>query len=311
MSKAKRKHLIASLLMLSLGSYPALAQTVPADSINPGPYNSYIYVGSDSTQTEFNNIGTVSGWDSKLYPAVANFYSGKDVTLNGEIQKYLNNKSGTPAGSSIGAGGAIFSMANTANETFQINAKEIEFKSNSSDRGGAIYNETGNFVINADSVAFSGNTATNSGAYQGGGAIVNVDGTVSFKDGATVEFIGNEAENGGVGGAILNTSFLANDNGVVDLTNVESATFSENSATSGGAIANIKGQTGSNPAEIKIANATFSNNSATANGGAVYNETIANLKESKFEENESGTYGGAIKSIEGSELTDYHKWNFH
>lgn len=303
MSKAKRKHLIASLLMLSLGSYPALAQTVPADSINPGPYNSYIYVGSDSTQTEFNNIGTVSEWDSKLYPAVANFYSGKDVTLNGEIQKYLNNKSGTPAGSSIGAGGAIFSMANTANETFQINAKEIEFKSNSSDRGGAIYNETGNFVINADSVAFSGNTATNSGAYQGGGAIVNVDGTVSFKDGATVEFIGNEAKNGGVGGAILNTSFLAGDNGVVDLTNVESATFSKNSATSGGAIANTKGQTGSDPAEIKIANATFSNNRATTNGGAVYNETIANFTASKFEKNTSGTYGGAIKSIEGSDLT--------
>ena len=305
MSKAKRKQLIASLLMLSLSSYPALAQTVPDDSINPGPYNSYIYVGSDSAQTVFNGIGTVSGWDSKLYPAVANFYSGKDVTLNGEIQKYLNNKSGTPAGSSIGAGGAIFSMAyaDYANKTFQINAKEIEFKSNSSDRGGAIYNDTGNFVINADSVTFSGNTATNSGAYQGGGAIVNIDGTVSFKDGATVEFIGNKAENGGVGGAILNSSFLANDNGVVDLTNVKSATFSENSATSGGAIANIKGQTGSNPAEIKIANATFSNNSATANGGAVYNETIANLTASKFEKNESGTYGGAIMSTEGSNLT--------
>ena len=305
MSKAKRKHLIASLLMLSLGSYPALAQTVPDYSINPGPYNSYIYVGSDSDQTVFNGIGTVSGWDSKLYPAVANFYSGKDVTLNGEIQKYLNNKSGTHAGSSIGAGGAIFSMAyaDYANKTFRINADEIEFKSNSSDRGGAIYNDTGNFVINADIVTFSGNTATNSGAYQGGGAIVNIDGTVSFKDGATVEFSGNKAENGGVGGAILNSSYFANDNGVVDLTNVKSATFSNNSATSGGAIANIKGRTGSNPAEIKIANATFSNNSATTNGGAVYNETSANLTASKFEENKSGTYGGAIMSTEGSKLT--------
>ena len=303
MSKAKRKQLIASLLMLSLSSYPALAQTVPADSINPGPYNSFIYVGSNSTQTEFNGIGEVSGWNSELYGPVVNFYSGKDVTLNGEIQNYMNNKSGTPAGSTTSVGGAIANMANTAAETFTLNGSKINFTNNVSDRGGAIYNETGNFVINADSVAFSGNTATNSGAYQGGGAIVNIDGTVSFKDGATVEFISNKAENGGVGGAILNTSFLAGDNGVVDLTNVESTTFSGNTATDGGAIANIKGQDGSNPAEIKIANATFSNNSATANGGAVYNETIANLTASKFEENTSGTYGGAIMSIEGSDLT--------
>ena len=220
MSKAKRKQLIASLLMLSLSSYPALAQTVPADSINPGPYNSFIYVGSNSTQTEFNDIGEVSGWNSELYGPVVNFYSGKDVTLNGEIQNYMNNKSGTPAGSTTSVGGAIANMANTAAETFTLNGNEITFANNSSDRGGAIYNETGNFVINADSVTFSGNTATNSGAYQGGGAIVNVDGPVSFQDGATVEFISNKAENGGVGGAILNTSFLAGDNGVVDLTNV-------------------------------------------------------------------------------------------
>ncbi len=297
MSKAKRKHLIASLLMLSLGSCPALATTVPTEPINPGPYNSYIYVGSNTAQTEFENIGKVSGWDSNLYGPVVNFYSGKDVTLNGEIQNYMNNKSGTPAGSTTSVGGAIANMANTADETFTLNGSKINFTNNVSDRGGAIYNETGNFVINADSVTFSGNTATNSGAYQGGGAIVNVDGTVSFKDGATVEFIGNNAENGGVGGAILNTSFLAGDNGVVDLTNVKSATFSENSATSGGAIANIKGRTGSNPAEIKIANATFSNNSATANGGAIAlmggNVTVLETGKVSFDNN-TAQFGGAI-----------------
>lgn len=306
MSKAKRKHLIASLLMLSLGSYPALAQTVPATPIDGNASGAAIFVtGSSSTEQEISfdltpYDGKISGWNG-IYGGIVNMYSGKNITVTGAIQSYTNNKSGTASTPSVG--GAIANMANTANETFTLSGNEIAFANNSSDRGGAIYNETGNFVINADSVAFSGNTATNSGAYQGGGAIVNVDGTVSFMDGATVEFIGNKAENGGVGGAILNTSFLAGDNGVVDLTNVESATFSENSATSGGAIANIKGQTGSNPAEIKIANATFSNNSATANGGAVYNETIANLTASKFEKNTSGTYGGAIMSTEGSDLT--------
>ncbi len=306
MSKAKRKQLIASLLMLSLSSYPALAQTVPADSINPGPYNSFIYVDSNSTQNdqiEFNGIETVSGWDSNLYGPVVNFYSGKDVTLNGKIQNYMNNKSGTPAGSTESVGGAIANLANSSSETFTLTGDTISFSSNSSDRGGAIWNETGSLVLDAANIKFENNAAKGAAGWQDGGAINNIDGTVSFKDGATVEFIGNKAENGGVGGAILNTSFLADDNGVVDLTNVKSATFSNNSATSGGAIANTKGRTGSNPAEIKIANATFSNNKATANGGAVYNETIANLTASKFEKNESGTYGGAIMSTEGSDLT--------
>ncbi len=306
MSKAKRKHLIASLLMLSLSSYPALAQTVPADSINPGPHNSFIYVDSNSTQNdqiEFNDIGEVSRWDSELYGPVVNFYSGKDVTLNGGIQNYMNNKSGTPAGSTTSVGGAIANLANTADETFTLNGNEITFANNSSDRGGAIWNETGSLVLDAANIKFENNAAKGAAGWQDGGAIANIDGTISFKDGAAVKFSGNKAENGGVGGAILNTSFLADDNGVVDLTNVKSATFSENSATSGGAIANTKGRTGSNPAEIKIANATFSNNTATANGGAVYNETIANLTASKFEENKSGTYGGAIMSTEGSDLT--------
>ena len=308
MSKAKRKQLIASLLMLSLSSYPALAQTVPATPIDGNDRGAAIFVtGSSSTEQKISfdltpYDGEISGWNG-TYGGIVNMYSGKNITVTGAIQSYTNNKSGTPAGSTRSVGGAIANMPNTADETFTLNGSVINFTNNVSDRGGAIWNETGSLVLDAANIKFENNAAKGAAGWQDGGAINNIDGTVSFKDGATVEFIGNKAENGGVGGAILNSSFLANDNGVVDLTNVESATFSENSATSGGAIANIKGQTGSNPAEIKIANATFSNNKATANGGAVYNETIANLTDSKFNTNTSGTYGGAIMSTEGSDLT--------
>lgn len=312
MSKAKRKQLIASLLMLSLSSYPALAQTVtvPSTPIDGNASGAAIFVtGSSSTEQEISfdltpYDGEISEWNG-IYGGIVNMYSGKNITVTGAIQSYTNNKSGSAADVVTGAsvGGAIANMANTADETFTLNGNEISFVNNASDRGGAIWNETGSLVLDAANIKFENNAAKGAAGWQDGGAINNIDGTVSFKDGATVEFTGNKAENGGVGGAILNSSFLTGHNGVVDLTNVESATFSGNSATSGGAIANTKGRTGSNPAEIKIANATFSNNRATANGGAVYNETIANFTASKFEKNTSGTYGGAIKSIEGSDLT--------
>ena len=300
MSKAKRKHLIASLLMLSLGAYPAMASTIPVDPVVDNERGAYIYMdGAYSGNTTFD-IGKVSGWGAPNYQgAIVNFYTKNDVVLNtinsALRQEYTNNTADD-------AGGALYNAPESLNGpgSMTVNGNAY-FANNTGGRGGAVYNE-GKLIFNGNTT-FKENEALNSGAYQGGGAIVNVDGTVSFKDGTTVEFIGNKAENGGVGGAILNSSYLAGHNGVVDLTIVESATFSENSATSGGAIANTKGRTGSNPAEIKIANATFSNNRATTNGGAVYNETIANFTASKFEKNTSGTYGGAIKSIEGSDLT--------
>ena len=300
MSKAKRKHLIASLLMLSLGAYPAMAYTIPGDPVVDNERGAYIYMdGAYSGNTTFD-IGKVSGWGAPNYQgAIVNFYTKNNVVLNtidsALRQEYTNNTADD-------AGGALYNAPASLNGPGSMTVNgDAYFANNTGGRGGAVYNE-GKLIFNGNTT-FKENEALNSGAYQGGGAIVNVDGTVSFKDGTTVEFIGNKAENGGVGGAILNSSYLEGHNGVVDLTIVESATFSENSATSGGAIANTKGRTGSNPAEIKIANATFSNNRATTNGGAVYNETIANFTASKFEKNTSGTYGGAIKSIEGSDLT--------
>ena len=300
MSKTKRKHLIASLLMLSLGAYPAMASTIPVDPVVDNERGAYIYMNGDYSGNTTFDIDKVSGWGAPNYQgAIVNFYTKNNVVLNtidsALRQEYTNNTADD-------AGGALYNAPESLNGpgSMTVNGNAY-FANNTGGRGGAVYNE-GKLIFNGNTT-FKENEALNSGAYQGGGAIVNIDGTVSFKDGTTVEFIGNKAENGGVGGAILNSSYLAGHNGVVDLTIVESATFSENSATSGGAIANTKGRTGSNPAEIKIANATFSNNSATANGGAIYNDSITELTDSKFIENTSSTYGGAIMSTEGSDLT--------
>ncbi len=320
MSKAKRKHLIASLLMLSLGSYPALAQTVPATPIDGNASGAAIFVtGSSSTEQEISfdltpYDGEISGWNG-IYGGIVNMYSGKNITVTGAIQSYTNNKSGTAAGSSPSVGGAIANMANSAKETFTLSGNEIAFANNSSDRGGAIYNETGAFVFNADTISFDGNTAVNSGTWQGGGAILNIDGNVSVKEGATLSFTGNTTNgtdtNASHGGAIYNGSFLEGYTGTVDLSNAAKVTFTGNEATgavsSGGAIMNENGS-------VKLGdNVVFQKNEAANSGGAVMNTTgVANVagqakpaatfsigKNATFEENTAGS-GAAIYNQRGT-----------
>ena len=320
MSKAKRKHLIASLLMLSLGSCPVLAQTVPATPIDGNASGAAIFVtGSSSTEQKISfdltpYDGEISGWNG-IYGGIVNMYSGKNITVTGAIQSYTNNKSGTAAGSSPSVGGAIANMANSANETFTLSGNEIAFANNSSDRGGAIYNETGAFVFNAGTISFDDNTAVNSGTWQGGGAILNIDGNVSVKEGATLSFTGNTTNgtdtNASHGGAIYNGSFLEGYTGTVDLSNAAKVTFTENKATgalsSGGAIMNENGS-------VKLGdNVVFQKNEAANSGGAVMNTTgVANVagqakpaatfsigKNATFEENTAGS-GAAIYNQRGT-----------
>ena len=320
MSKAKRKHLIASLLMLSLGSCPVLAKTVPATPIDGNASGAAIFVtGSSSTEQKISfdltpYDGEISGWNG-IYGGIVNMYSGKNITVTGAIQSYTNNKSGTAAGSSPSVGGAIANMANSANETFTLSGNEIAFANNSSDRGGAIYNETGAFVFNADTISFDGNTAVNSGTWQGGGAILNIDGNVSVKEGATLSFTGNTTNgtdtNASHGGAIYNGSFLEGYTGTVDLSNAAKVTFTGNEATgavsSGGAIMNENGS-------VKLGdNVVFQKNEAANSGGAVMNTTgVANVagqakpaatfsigKNATFEENTAGS-GAAIYNQRGT-----------
>ena len=293
MSKAKRKQLIASLLMLSLGSCPALATTVPIDAAVPNSVGAYIYVDKNSNVNEFT-VGRVEGWTGTNQGAVVNYYSGNNLILNaadGAVQEYVNNKAG------YDVGGAIYNSQLDKPEAKVVINGDSYFSGNTANRAGAIYND-GGFEFNGN-VTFDNNIATGASGAPGGGAILNADGTVSFQKGSTVIFSNNKAT--GDGGAILNATTLTDRINSFDLTKVDSVKFEKNKATgNGGAVANI--EFADVEGTFKANKATFSTNSA-ANGGAIYNDSIAELTNSEFIGNTSSTYGGAIMSTEGSDLT--------
>ena len=293
MSKAKRKHLIASLLMLSLGSCPAMASTIPINAAVPNSVGAYIYVDENSNVNEFT-VGRVEGWTGTNQGAVVNYYSGKDLILNaadGAVQEYVNNKAG------YDIGGAIYNSQLANPEAKVVINGNSYFSGNTANRAGAIYND-GGFEFNGN-VTFDNNIATGASGAPGGGAILNADGTVSFQEGSTVIFSNNKAT--GDGGAILNATTLTDRINSFDLTKVDSVKFEKNTATgNGGAVANIEFIDADGT--FKANNAIFSENGA-ANGGAIYNDSIAELTDSEFIGNTSSTYGGAVMSTEGSDLT--------
>ncbi len=223
-----------------------------------------------------------------------NYYSGKDLILNaadGAVQEYVNNKAG------YDIGGAIYNSQLANPEAKVVINGDSYFSGNTANRAGAIYND-GGFEFNGN-VTFDKNIATGASGAPGGGAILNADGTVSFQEGSTVIFSNNEAT--GDGGAILNATTLTDRTNSFDLTKVDSVKFEKNTAKgNGGAVANIEFIDADGT--FKANNAIFSENGA-ANGGAIYNDSIAELTDSEFIGNTSSTYGGAIMSTEGSDLT--------
>ncbi len=293
MSKAKRKQLIASLLMLSLGSCPAMASTIPIGAAVPNSVGAYIYVDENSNVNEFT-VGRVEGWIGTNQGAVVNYYSGRDLILNaadGAVQEYVKNKAG------YDIGGAIYNSQLANPEAKVVINGDSYFSGNTANRAGAIYND-GGFEFNGN-VTFDNNIATGASGAPGGGAILNADGTVSFQEGSTVIFSNNKAT--GDGGAILNATTLTDRINSFDLTKVDSVKFEKNTATgNGGAVANIEFIDADGT--FKANNAIFSENGA-ANGGAIYNDSIAELTDSEFIGNTSSTYGGAVMSTEGSDLT--------
>ena len=293
MSKAKRKQLIASLLMLSLGSCPAMASTIQIGAAVPNSVGAYIYVDENSNVNEFT-VGRVEGWTGTNQGAVVNYYSGRDLILNaadGAVQEYVNNKAG------YDIGGAIYNSQLANPKAKVVINGDSYFSGNTANRAGAIYND-GGFEFNGN-VTFDNNIATGASGAPGGGAILNADGTVSFQEGSTVIFSNNKAT--GDGGAILNATTLTDRINSFDLTKVDSVKFEKNTATgNGGAVANIEFIDADGT--FKANNAIFSENGA-ANGGAIYNDSIAELTDSEFIGNTSSTYGGAVMSTQGSDLT--------
>ncbi|MEE8603360.1 cell wall-binding repeat-containing protein [Euzebya tangerina] len=158
------------------------------------------------------------------------------------------------AGANPGNGGAIHSGNGTVSVTGGTAA------GNTATEGGAFWNSTGDFVVEA--VTFDGNTTAGTAADMGGGAIFNQGaGTVAVEGS---NFTGNTATEGAAsGGAII----VVDDGSTVT---VEGSTFDGNSANrAGGAIEVAAGSI------LDVSNSTFDSNDVAVganpgNGGAIH-----------------------------------------
>ena len=160
--------------------------------------------------------------------------------------------------------GRIFTITNGVTVTLQ-NLTLLNGTINSG-TGGAIFN-SGTLTIN-NSTLYN-NTAT--GSY-GGGAIYN-SGTLT---------VNNSTFNNNNGGQYSSGGAIYNDGGIANVTN---DIFTGNTATLGGAIANI--------GTLTVTNDTFTNNNA-GDGGAIYNGNTLTVNNSTFTENTAFYGGGAI-----------------
>ena len=156
---------------------------------------------------------------------------------------------------------------------FIIHSKEVIIKNISlingfsSSDGGAVFNQKGSNV-NMINCKFKDNTAKR------GGAIYNY-GQINLNDNKFINNLSNESD----GGAIFN-----NEGSAV----INACEFKGNTTKrQGGAILN-------NDAVIDIVDCIFENNVSEINAGALINYNKMNLENSKFFNNSSHSYGGAL-----------------
>jgi predicted outer membrane repeat protein len=302
--------------------------------------------------------GAIENWyGANLTIAAGTSFTGLTANYGGAI----DSQSGTTVLSVTGAtfshntanifGGAIDTHTNGATFsdcTFAAN-QALGSDSVGYDGGGAIWND-GSVTIGGYS-SFSGNTAT-----EHGGAIDNFGTAVVSQ--TTFTNTGSAPEAGGAGGAIMNqpganltlnagTSFGGNTAGDVYLGSfggaifnygtltATGASFSNNTAIDGGAIANFFGATSTfsgctfagNHSNVAFStrdtvgggaiwnggsltvqgNSTFYDNTATEDyGGAIFNGGTATVSQTTFTNNGStpeAVYGGAIYNALFSNLT--------
>ncbi|HNB52986.1 MAG TPA: choice-of-anchor Q domain-containing protein [Anaerolineales bacterium] len=202
------------------------------------------------------------------------FTKGKNASSGGGIRNYgdltILNSTFTENHAS-GWGGAIDNNAS-------LTVSHSTFESNLSDQnGGAIDNYNAGSIIPA-TLTITESTFTFNRSLGAGGAIYN-NGMLSIQ---ASTFSQNQAQDGNMGGAILNFY----DFGILILTD---STFIANSAEGeGGAIANI--------GDLTVRDTTFETNQGS-NGGAIYNYWVAEalISSSTFKTNFAFTStGGAI-----------------
>lgn len=203
-------------------------------------------------------------------------------TIRGNIAK----------GTGTNAGGAIYMSSNTKLTITGGAIKNNETKG--SNGGGAIFASTSKGILISGGT-ISGNKASNTSA--NGGAISLTNATTLTMTGGILK--GNTA--GANGGAIHAVAAST-----IDLSNIE---LSDNTATGQGGAINLPAGSESAPGNLmKLTNVTMKKNQAmTKSSGAIYVGAYRKLEingdETVFSDNISGTYGGAIGTGNGAEVT--------
>ncbi|WP_428059640.1 autotransporter domain-containing protein [Candidatus Avelusimicrobium stercoris] len=276
--------------------------------------------------------GAISNWGTLTINANSSFTNNNsplggailthaDLSLEDTI--FSQNNAPGRGEDEPGRGGALFTNDITAGSgrgTALTDIKNTTFKANTSDEGGAIFQN--NAFIKIDGGKFLDNKASSQG-----GAILQATPAPGPKDAGgkltilNSEFITNTAADGaGAIGVyseaeITKTSFTNNEStmnqgeggaiyvgGWGQLT-MKDSSFTGNKGNRGGAIASTnQGQgTPEDPvAYIKLDNVTFADNIASEEGGAIANYLIGGngnpntIKNSTFTGNKAGTKGGAI-----------------
>ena len=270
-----------------------------------------------------NGTTTTMGTTSRQGGAISANTGSRLTFIGGTIfqgnQTLLSHDSASmpfPVVMETAGGGAIYS--NSA--TFSFNAgtiRETRFDRNTSvTSAGAIFAENNSTFTFDGTTRFLNNIANGTLANHGhGGAILAVDSSFTFNaPEGKVEFVGNEAQNNGDGGAIVagtpDSASPSSGNATFTFTENTPVLFSLNTADrDAGAIrANGStftfngpiGQTLGNPLDYG-----FLNNTAGRYGGAIMAENASRFifnNLTTFDHNVAGSDGGAIYAQSGSSL---------
>lgn len=230
-----------------------------------------------------DNSGTLTVLDSRLSQNTASYSGG---ALYNEFGGTVTMARDALTHNTSGSGGAIVSFgALTMNDSVLFN--------NSASYGGAIYNGA---TMTIEGSLLDSNFTTDWGQ---GGAIINYGGMLTID---ASQITNNSSNWGGgidneVGTISLSDSLLSGNFGIgyysrggaifnYDTLNIDGCTLSDNTASSGGGIANEW--------IVTASNSDFSGNSATDVGGAIYNDGFLTIDACTLSGNSASVGGGVF-----------------
>jgi hypothetical protein len=204
--------------------------------------------------------------------------SNRRLTLNNTIVRQ-NSATSDDANPDRVGGGAIWNGGQVTIENGSV------LTGNQAFYGGAIANQAGVVTISG------GSRVTNNQASHGGGGIYNDFSGQLTIDGSTVA--SNTTQ--GQGGGILNLARKGN----ATLTIRNNAEIGQNSAQSGGGVANQLSPSGG-AAAMTVSDSAITNNSASQLGGGIYNVgSTVSLQTNTVFENSATVTGGGIFNTDG------------